>query len=171
MALGFSLKPPSQPYHLHFHMPQPMFVFSVYLPSLSGCTDVYRESLDRLNATLTSLPVISNTIILGDFNADPGCHGGPYCTTRLIEQGSILAHFLDQWNLASTHLHFPGAPSSHTFESEAHLTLSAIDHIMCHTSILPRFKFSNTLPEHHLNRSNYLPVVAVVQVHHLPQPP
>ena len=32
--------------------PAPVFVFSVYLPSRSGCTDVFRESLDQLDAIL-----------------------------------------------------------------------------------------------------------------------
>ena len=33
-----------------------LFVISVYLPSRSGCTDVFREALDQLDATISLLP-------------------------------------------------------------------------------------------------------------------
>ena len=101
--------------------PVPVFVFSVYLPSRSGCTD---ESLDQLDTVLGPLPPLSDIIILGDFNADPGSQGGPLSTTRLNEQGRILVPFMVSWNLVSTHLHKSHLSSSHTFESEAHGTLS-----------------------------------------------
>ena len=69
----------------------PIQIFSVYLPSRSGCTDMFREALDNFNATMNSLTSISNTVVLGDFNADPGCHGGPLSTTSVNQQGRILS--------------------------------------------------------------------------------
>ena len=127
--------------------PSPLFIFSVYLPSRSGCTDVFRESLDQIDAAIGTLPSTSTVIILGDFNADPGIHGGPYSTTRLNEQGRILLHYMARWNLISTHLHTPNpnTSSSHTFESEAHSTLSTIDHIMCHQSQIPMIQSSRLI--------------------------
>ena len=117
--------------------PVPVFVFSVYLPSRSGCTDVFRESLDQLDAVLESLPPSSDIIILGDFNADPGSQGGALSTTRLNEQGRILVPSMVSWNLVSTHLHKSHLSSSHTYESEAHGTLSTIDRVMCQERLLP----------------------------------
>ena len=114
--------------------PAPIHVFSVYLPSRSGCTDAFREALDLLNATMDTLPSISYTIILGDLNADPGSHGGPLSTTRVNEQGRILSQYLSLWNFVSAHLHKSNLSSSHIFESEAHSTVSTIDHILCHQS-------------------------------------
>ena len=141
----------------------PIQIFSVYLPSRSGCTDVFREALDNLNATMNSLPSISNTVVLGDFNADPGCHGGPLSTTSVNQQGRILSQYLSLWNFVSAHLHKSNLSSSHTFESEAHNSLSTIDHIICHQTLLPRIEYATTLPDDPLNTSDHLPVVAVIQ--------
>ena len=133
--------------------PAPIHVFSVYLPSRSGCTDAFREALDLLNATMDTLPSISYTIILGDLNADPGSPGGPLSTTRVNEQGRILSQYLSLWNFVSAYLHKSNLSSSHTLESEAHSTVSTIDHILCHQSFLPRFQSASNLPEHSLNTS------------------
>ena len=73
--------------------------------------------------------------------------------------------YLSLWNFTSAHLHKSHLSSSHTFESETHSTLSTIDHIMCHHSLLPRIQFANTLSDHPLNTSDHLPVVASIHLH------
>ena len=57
----------------HYHL----FILSVYLPSRSGCTDIFKESLDQLEGALMLLPAGADVVIMGDFNADPGVLGGP----------------------------------------------------------------------------------------------
>ena len=54
-----------------------LYIFSVYLPSRSGCTDAFKESLDQLEAMFMILPPGANIIVMGDFNADLGQLGGP----------------------------------------------------------------------------------------------
>ena len=56
--------------------PRPICFFSVYLPSRSGCTDVFKESLDYIDA---DYGFYNDLILMCDFNADPGCSGGPLC--------------------------------------------------------------------------------------------
>ena len=119
-------RPTHQPNANYIHSSNDRDRYSA-LPSRSGCTDVFRESLDRLDAALGSLPPLSNILVLGDFNVDPR---RPYHTTTMNEQGRILLPFMERWNLVSTHLHRPQSTSTHTNESDAHSTLSIIDHIV-----------------------------------------
>ena len=41
-----------------------LFIISVYLPSRSGCTDDFKETLDQLDATMTVLPPGADIIIM-----------------------------------------------------------------------------------------------------------
>jgi len=45
----------------------PLFIIAVYLPSRSGCTDPFKESMDQLGAAIELIP--PGCKILGDFNA------------------------------------------------------------------------------------------------------
>ena len=92
----------------------PLFIISVYMPSRSGCTDPFKDSMDQLGATIELLPPGSNVIIMGDFNADPGIHGGPKSTTEANEQGRIFLQYLQSWDFTSTHLHLNPSLHSHT---------------------------------------------------------
>ena len=77
-------------------------ISSVYLPTRSGCTDNFKESLDSLSVIAGKY--IGKAIFLGDFNADPGGSLGFFSSTILNEQGRILVNFLKQWNYTSVHL-------------------------------------------------------------------
>ena len=71
-----------------------LYIFSVYLPSRSGCTDAFKESLDQLEAMFMLLPPGANIIVMGDFNADLGHLGGPRSCTQINEQGKILHQYI-----------------------------------------------------------------------------
>jgi len=60
------------------------FIFSVYLPSRTGCTDFFKESLDTLQVIKEKLNLSGLLIIAGDLNADPGTSGGPVSTTPVM---------------------------------------------------------------------------------------
>ena len=70
-------------------------LLSAYLPTGSGCTDQFKETLDYLDSILTKVGLDHDTTILGDLNADTGPSGSPHCTTRANEQGRILHYLLD----------------------------------------------------------------------------
>ena len=137
---------------------RPVCFLSVYLPSRSGCTDDFRESLDYLDSLINTLGYDCDIVILGDFNADPGPSGGPKCSTPSNEQGKILIQYLNRWNFLSTHLHLGSSLCSHTYESEAHGSFSTIDHILCQEHLLPSFHKSFVLEESVLNTSDHLPL-------------
>ena len=59
-----------------------LYLISVYLPSRSGCTDEFKESLDQLDAAILLLPSGADIVIMGDFNADLGNLGGPGSCTE-----------------------------------------------------------------------------------------
>ncbi len=82
---------------------RPIFFFSVYLPTHSSCTDVFRESLDYLDSLIGLYGYDNDVIILGDINADPGSCGGPMACTPSNEQGKILLKCLKRWNFMSAH--------------------------------------------------------------------
>ena len=138
----------------------PIIVVAVYLPARSGCTDIFRDALDQLEAGLHLLPTNSDIFIMGDFNADPGHLGGPLSSTRLNEQGRILHQFMSRWELASIHLHTSDSPMSHTYSSEAHSSLFTIDHILCSQHLLAKVTSAYTIQEDAQNTSDHIPIVA-----------
>ena len=138
-----------------------LYIISVYLPSRSGCTDVFKESLDQLEAMLMLLPSGAEVVIMGDFNADLGHLGGPRSCTQINEQGKILYRYISKWNFISTHLHLQTTASSITYESDAHSTLSTLDHILCPSFMLPKFISAYVIMEP-LNISDHYPVFAAL---------
>lgn len=75
------------------------FIFSVYLPSRTGCTDSFKEALDTLQVIKEKLNPSGLLVFAGDLNADPGTSGGPVSTTLVNEQGRILSKYLQSWDL------------------------------------------------------------------------
>ena len=135
-----------------------LYIISVYLPSRSSCTDVFKESLNQLEAILILLPPGAEVVVIGDFNADLGHLGGPRSCTQINEQGKILHCYISKWNFISTHLHLQTTASSFTYESDAHSTLSTLDHILC-----PLFKFKSAyVIMESLNISDHNPVFAAL---------
>ena len=146
--------------------PRPICFFSVYLPSRSGCTDVFKESLDYIDAVINNYSFDNDLILMGDFNADPGCSGGPLAETSINEQGRILSRYLAKWNYLSVHLCLTKNITTHTYVSEAHNSKSTIDHILTSSVYLrARFISSEVLDEDPNNLSDHLPVVAVLKTY------
>ena len=141
--------------------PHDIIIFSVYLPCRTGCADVFRQTLDTLQSTFLLFPT-SIVIFTGDLNADPGLSGGSYGLSA-NEQGVILARYLTEWDYVSAHLHFSGN-QGYTYESEAHGTLSAIDHILCPREFLSRLSHASVLSDHPSNLSDHYPVVVRMRV-------
>ena len=139
------------------------------LPTRSNSTDIFRESLDHLAAALLLLPPSANLIIMWHFNADPGHLGGPLATTTINSQGRILHQFMERFNPTSAHLHKSDLLFSHTFESDAHSTVSTIDHILCPRHSLPAILSAHPIDNPPLNTSDHLPVLARLAAH-LPLP-
>ena len=146
-------------------------ISSVYLPTRSGCTDNFKESLDSLSVIAGKY--IGKAIFLGDFNADPGGSMGFFSSTILNEQGRILVNFLKQWNYTSVHLclNTPTNPT-HTYETDSNNCLSTIDHIICHTSLLPSFISCSVVSSAStaLNTSEHLPLFGEVSLSNVPHP-
>ena len=138
---------------------RPTCFLSVYLPTRSGCTDDFKEQLDYIDAVLGQLSLDNNVIIMGDLNADPGSEGGPLSNTNANEQGKILLRYLKRWEYASVHLHdtsnFHPGHVTHTYCSEAHASLSTIDHILTPQHILHCFSNSRVEEDDPLNLSDH----------------
>ena len=127
---------------------RPICLLSVYLPTRTGCTDTFKESLDYLDSIINLFGFDNDVFILGDINADLGLGGGPMASTPINEQGKILMQYLKRWNFLSAHLHLSPTPETSTYESEAHGSISTIDHIIC-------------LP----NNSDHLPITCHISTH------
>ena len=69
-------------------------MLSVYLPTRTGCTDIFKESLDYLDSMINLLSFDNDVFILGDINADLGPGRGPMASTSINEQGKILMQYL-----------------------------------------------------------------------------
>ena len=109
---------------------RPTCLLSVYFPTRSGATDEFKEALDLLDATLGLYGLDNDVYILGDLNADLGTEGGPQACTPANEHGRILLRYLRRWKYLSYHLHLSPSQSTHTYESEAHESLSTINHFL-----------------------------------------
>ena len=141
-----------------------MFIISVYLPSCSGCTDNFNDSLDQLKGILMLLPAGADIVIMGDFNADLGYLGGPMSDCFPNEQGKILNKYLSCRKFVCTHLHLCYSHPIYTFESEAHDSMSTIDHILCPSHMLNMFSSSLQLKDHPLNNSDHIPPSATLML-------
>ena len=97
---------------------------------IQGCTGPTGYNFSQLTLTFSSW--VTSTLT-------PAIYiGGPLSSTRLNEQGRILHQFMSRWDLASIHLHISDSPMSHTYSSEAHSSLSTIDHILCSQHLLAK---------------------------------
>ena len=145
--------------------PRSTCIFSVYLPSRSGCTDDFKESLDMIDALINTYGTDNHLIFLGDFNADPGLSGGPYSTvtTASNEQGRILTRYLTNWDYVSVHLHCNSSDHPHTYVSEAHNSKSTIDHIITHRGNLDLFRNVSVLEDDSVNLSDHLPITCTLE--------
>ena len=106
-----------------------------------------------------------NVIVLGDLNADPGSDGGPLSTTPSNEQGRILLRYLAKWELLSVHLHTCSTALTHTYTSEAHNSISTIDHLLEPVHLLPSFFNCFVNEDDPLNLSDHSPVCASLLIH------
>ena len=119
---------------------RPTCIFSIYLPTRSGAIEEFREALDQLGAALGLYGLDSDVFVMGDFNADLGRDGGIKVCTQVNEQGRILLWYISKWNYCSYQLYLSPSQPTATYESEAHSSLSMIDHLLGPTHLLPIFK-------------------------------
>ena len=119
---------------------RPTCIFSVYLPTRSGAIEEFREALDQLGAALGLYGLDSDVFVMGDFNADLGRDGGIKVCTQVNEQGRILLRYIRKWNYCSYQLYLSPSQPTATYESEAHSSLSMIDHLLGPTHLLPSSK-------------------------------
>ena len=86
------------------------------------------------------------------------------------EQRKILNKYLMRWKFVSTHLHLCSSLPTYTYESEAHASLSTIDHILCPSHMLNKFCSSLPLRDHPLNTSDHFPLSATLFLPFHPSP-
>ena len=151
--------------------PRPLVIISTYLPSRSGCTDLFKEALDYIDSTIMHFAFDNNVMVLGDLNADPGSDGGPLATTPSNEQGRILLRYLAKWEFSSVHLHTCSTPLTHTYTSEAHNSVSTLDHLLAPAHLLPSFSSCFIIQDDPLNLSDHSPVCASLTILLSPTPP
>ena len=153
-------------HHIGISVCNHLKIFSTYLPTRSGCTDIYKETLDHLNVIREKYSDNGILIFAGDMNGDLGTSDGSHATTTINEQGRILSHYLKSWNFVSAHLHLNTETSSHTYESESNSCISTIDHFLCPQHCLPFFSMCSTLSNLSTaaNISDHIPLVSEVTV-------
>lgn len=116
------------------------------------------ETMDTLDSCVLQF-TDAVVLFVWDFNADPGLAGGPFSSTQTNEQGRILARYLARWSYISAHLQFPGT-SSHTYESDAHGSISTIDHVLCPEHFTRNTLAAGVEPPHPSNLSDHLAITA-----------
>ena len=108
-------------------------VVNVYVPNI-GAPQNIRQMLTAIKGE-----IVSNTIIVGDFNT-PLTPTDRSSRQKINKETQALNHTLDQTDLTDIYRTFQLKASEYTFFSSAHGTLSRIDHILGHKSSLGKFK-------------------------------
>ena len=114
--------------------------------------------MDLLDSTFSIFPDCQ-IVFAGDFNADPGSS-----STTPNEQGKIMLRFLTRWSYLSLHLTLPHSGPDFTYESEAHSSVSVLDHILCSDSFLPCVQSCGIMSNHPLNLSDHYAVFASISI-------
>ena len=91
-------------------------------------------------------------------------------STPINEQGKILMQYLKRWNFLSAHLYLSPTPETSTYESEAHGSISTIDHILCPSHVLPSLLTCHVIEEEPSNTSDHLPLTCNISTQ-LPNSP
>ena len=100
-------------HHIGISVCNHLKIFSTYLPTRSGCTDIYKEALDHLNVIREKYSDNGILIFAGEMNADIGTSDGPLATTTINEQGRILSHYLKATQRTPpTHMKVSPTPAS-----------------------------------------------------------
>lgn len=124
----------------------------------------FQDCLDLLDSLISFYGSSSDVILLGDFNADLEC-GGPWASTPVNEQDWNLRQYLDVWDFIFYHPHLNGSIDNHTYESEAHGSISCIDHVIGpHYFLLSILSCCIIASDNSLNLSDH-PVVDCMTVH------
>ena len=90
--------------------------------------------------------------------------GAPQACTRANEHGCILLRYLRGWKYLSYHLHLSPSQSTHTYESEAHGSLSTIDHFLGPSHMLSSISKCVVGEEDPINTSDHLPILAQMEL-------
>ena len=93
-----------------------------------------------------------------------GLKGGPQACTPANEHGRILLRYLRRWKYLSYHLHLTHPQSTHTYESEAHGSLSTIDHFLGPSHRLSFISKGVVAKEDPINTSDLLPILADMEL-------
>ena len=91
----------------------------------------------------------------------------------MSKDGSSSTTFSTGTIQVSAHLNIPQYPprSSHTYVSEAHGTLTTIDHILCPKHLLPLIGQCHPLDEDPLNTLDHLHLICHINLHLQPHSP
>ena len=71
-------------HHIGISVCNHLKIFSTYLPTRSGCTDIYKETLDHLNVIREKYSDNGILIFAGDMNGDLGTSDGSHATTTVF---------------------------------------------------------------------------------------
>ena len=114
----------------------PLFIFSVYLPSSSHSDNQYMEYLDQLWSLCDLYLNKGPCCFVGDFNAALGKQGGPRGFGVVNARGRKLIEFLDYFNLVVINLFELTEGPLHSYMSDDERHKSMIDYIVLPASFI-----------------------------------
>ena len=128
---------------------------SLYLPS-QGSQEDLRTVLDEISEIVDSRDRGSHVILLGDFNGDIGCYGGPRSSRVPTQRGRYIMDFLIRHNMIATNMQAMSRGPVDTFNS--HNGKSTIDYIVIPTYLEDRIIDCRVSGWNALNTSDHLDV-------------
>lgn len=133
-----------------------MSVIGVYLPCLDQGVDCYKEHMVELERVVSESELLGPVVVLGDFNAHLGGHGGLAGVGESNLQGVLLQEVMDRGNLSAVSLGSLASGPGYTYCSGDVRT--TVDYILMNVEAASLMSSCHTHPMEDLNTSDHLPV-------------
>ena len=138
-----------------------IYFVSVYLPS-QGSSEPLETTLDEITEVVESREVGAHVIILGDFNGDVGCAGGPRGCREATPRGEKVMRFLNRHSMTPVNMQHIATGPVDTYDGL--LNGSTLDYVMVPLTVLGDVLSCKVHDQHVLNTSDHRPVSASISI-------
>lgn len=149
---------------VNLSMSQHIYIVCVYMPSSNVSLSNFKSHMERLEDVINQLFYRGKVVVMGDFNAHIGCHGGPRSFNRLNDKGRLLVDAMIRLNLISVNSQEFAEGPTETFFANDGLCLTTVDHILLHPESIHLVTSCKVGTDHCKNLSYHLPIYCKLNV-------
>lgn len=142
------------------------------MPSSNVGLSAFKFYMEQLEDVINQLFYRGKVVIMGDFNAHIGYHGGPRSFENVDDKGRLLVNLITRLNLISANSQESSRGPIETFFANGGHCLTTVDHILVHQDTIHLVKSCTVGTEHSNNLSYHLPIYCELDIpveHHEPK--